>query len=109
MRCTGVALWVAFVMCHQFALVESRLFKGGSHLPSSMIFPEKSCHVHKNDFPVIAGISAVQKPPRKSLKEREIHLGLLMFLFYASLGSLLPYLPVFYRRLGLGGWDFFVG
>ena len=37
------------------------------------------------------------------LQQREINLGLIMLFFYGTIGSLLPYLPVYYRRLGLGG------
>lgn len=38
-----------------------------------------------------------------ALKDAEFHIRIIMLLFYATLGSLLPYLPVYYRHLGLDG------
>ncbi|CAN0300157.1 unnamed protein product, partial [Ectocarpus fasciculatus] len=35
------------------------------------------------------------------LRVQEVQLGVLMMLFYASMGAMLPYLPVYYRHLGL--------
>jgi hypothetical protein len=46
---------------------------------------------------------AVKIPPPSSISS----INILMLLFYGTLGSVMPYLPVFYRNLGVSGENCF--
>ena len=58
------------------------------------------------------GLGPVKEAPRRAakllaggLRVQEVQLGAMMLLFYASMGAMLPYLPVYYRHIGLSEHD----
>jgi hypothetical protein len=52
--------------------------------------------------PAVPAAPAAPSPASDAYR-REVSLGVLMLFFYGTIGSLFPYLPVYYRHLGLGG------
>lgn len=76
-------------------------------LPSSpsvslvSLFSKGSSKSHQEAAPANASTSVVKPSPSPDSPSSLFSINVLMFLFYGVLGTVLPYLPVFYSNLGV--------
>lgn len=109
--CVLLGIFVLFIQIQGISLSKSihntlkRRLNTDKTVFSAKMWPSrvKNKDGSRNEMVCDTSISTHTPTHTPSLIPSLLFINTLMFLFYASLGSVMPYLPIYYRQLGLNG------